>query len=89
MEIVGWISSAILAATIIHQVWTQWKEGNSEGVSLGLFLGQILANIGFIVYSIHQGDWVFIFTNSLLLATNLTGYAITLRHRKQEEHASV
>lgn len=89
MEIVGWVSSAILAATIIHQVWKQWKDGNSEGVSLGLFVGQILANIGFIVYSVHQGDWVFTFTNTLLLATNLIGYAITLRHRKQEEHASV
>jgi uncharacterized protein with PQ loop repeat len=89
MQIVGWISSAILAVTIIQQVWKQWKHGSSEGVSLGLFAGQCLANLGFIAYSLHTRDWVFTFTNCLLLAANLVGYGLTLRQRKQEEHASV
>ena len=89
MELVGWSSSLILAVTIVHQVYKQWKQGSSEGVSIWLFLGQSLANTGFIVYSLHQRDWVFTCTNSRLLLTNLTGYLLTLRQHHQEEHAAV
>lgn len=88
MESIGWLSSAILAITIIHQVYSQWKEGKSEGVSSWLFMGQCAANIGFIVYALSTPDWVFVFTNALLLATNLTGYALTLKQQKQENHVS-
>ncbi|HEY9840051.1 MAG TPA: PQ-loop repeat-containing protein [Candidatus Obscuribacterales bacterium] len=94
MELVGWSSSLILAVTIVHQVYKQWKQGSSEGVSIWLFLGQSLANTGFIVYSfhqrgLHQGVWVFTLTNSLLLVTHPTGHLLTLRQHHQEEHAAV
>lgn len=85
MDMIGWLSSGILAITILYQVYRQWREGHSEGVSVWLFVGQCIANIGFIVYSLSKPDWVFVFTNALLLATNLTGYVLTLRqHRKQQ-----
>lgn len=86
MEIVGWVSSAILAVTLMQQVWKQWHEHNAEGVSIWLFIGQCLANTGFIIYSLAQKDWVFTSTNGLLLMTNLTGFWLT--HRQQAEHAA-
>ncbi|MGV3525395.1 MAG: hypothetical protein ACO1RX_14285 [Candidatus Sericytochromatia bacterium] len=88
MEIIGWISSAILAVTIIHQVYTQWRDEESAGVSLGLFVGQCAANIGFIVYALDKPDWVFVFTNALLLLTNLIGFFLTQKQQKQEEAAA-
>ena len=33
--------------TIAKQVYKQWHEGTSEGVSKWLFLGQIAASVGF------------------------------------------
>lgn len=88
MEIVGWSASLVLAVTLIHQIYRQWKDNSAEGVSVWLFVGQALANVGFLIYSVHQRDWVFCFTNGLLLITNLVGYLLTLRQHK-EEHAAV
>lgn len=85
MDMIGWLSSGVLAVTIFYQVYRQWREGHSEGVSVWLFIGQCVANMGFIIYSLSKPDWVFVFTNALLLATNLTGYVLTLRqHRRQQ-----
>jgi MtN3 and saliva related transmembrane protein len=41
VEAIGWLSSAILLLTLGRQVWKQWQQGTSEGVSQWLFLGQI------------------------------------------------
>src|SRR5688572_7726834 len=51
IEAVGWLSSALLVATLVHQVRKQWKSGHSEGVSRWLFIGQLAASVGFVVYS--------------------------------------
>ena len=82
-EIIGWVSSAILVLTIGKQVWKQWQEGSSEGVSKWLFLGQIAASVGFTAYSFLVRNWVFVITNALMLLNGLAGYAITLRHRRR------
>jgi uncharacterized protein with PQ loop repeat len=82
-EILGWASSCILVMTIAKQVYKQWHEGTSEGVSKWLFLGQIAASVGFTVYSWLVRNWVFVATNALLLLNGLAGYAITLRHRRR------
>ncbi len=79
-EIIGWASSLILLATIIAQVRKQWKTESNEGVSKLLFAGQIVASIGFILYSVLTGDIVFIVTNSMLLISNVTGVWIYLRN---------
>jgi MtN3 and saliva related transmembrane protein len=83
-EIIGWVSSFILVLTIGKQVWKQWQEGSSEGVSKWLFLGQIAASAGFTVYSWLVKNWVFVVTNTLMLVNGFAGYAITLRHRRRE-----
>lgn len=84
-EVVGWVSSGILILTLAKQVFKQWKEGSSEGVSKWLFVGQMAASIGFTTYSVLTGDAVFIVTNSILLLNGLAGLLIVLHHRRKEE----
>lgn len=86
-ELLGWLSSAILVATILKQVHKQWREGSSEGVSRWLFVGQIAASTGFTVYSALVGNAVFVVTNAILLASAVTGLVIVLRHRRRARRA--
>lgn len=83
-EIIGWISSAILLATLVKQVHKQWREGTSEGVSRWLFVGQTAASAGFTTYSILVKNWVFVVTNALLLINALVGWVILFRNKKRE-----
>lgn len=48
----GWLSSAILLLTLLGQVRQQWLADNVQGVSPWLFFGQVLASLGFIIYSV-------------------------------------
>jgi uncharacterized protein with PQ loop repeat len=84
-EIVGWASSVILVLTIGKQVYKQWHEGSSEGVSKWLFIGQMAASLGFTVYSWLVGNMVFVVTNSLMLLNALAGFAIVRHHRKRQQ----
>lgn len=81
IEIIGWASSIILLLTLIKQVHKQWKERTSEGVSMWLFIGQILASIGFLIYSILLGNWVFTVTNSLLVINSIFGLVLYFYYR--------
>lgn len=83
VDAVGWISSAILILTIGKQVYKQWHDGTSKGVSTWLFVGQLAASIGFTIYSILVRNWVFVVTNALMVVNGLLGYAITIRHRRR------
>jgi MtN3 and saliva related transmembrane protein len=82
---IGWAASAILVVTIVYQVWRQWHTGASEGVSRWLFVGEILASIGFVVYSAHVGNLVFVVTNSVLLLAAMAGLGIVLFQRKEDD----
>lgn len=75
-DIIGWASSVILLITLIKQVYKQWKDGETEGLSRWLFIGQMLASVGFTVYSYLVGNWVFTVTNALLTINNLIGIAL-------------
>ena len=81
-ELIGWIAAAILVATIGRQVYTQWRDGTTAGVSKWLFVGQLSASTGFVIYSWLLRDWVFVATNAVMLLTALLGQAIYLRNRK-------
>lgn len=83
IEIIGWASSIILLLTLIKQVHKQWKERTSEGVSMWLFIGQILASIGFLIYSILLGNWVFTVTNSLLVINSIFGIVLYFYYREK------
>ncbi len=81
-EIIGWVSSLILVLTIGKQVYKQWQENSSEGVSKWLFIGQMAASIGFLVYSLLVWNPVFIATNGVMVLNGLVGLLIVLRHRR-------
>lgn len=84
VEAVGWVSSLILVLTIAKQVYKQWREGSSEGVSKWLFVGQMAASLGFTVYSWLVSNWVFVVTNAVMLLNGLAGLLIVLHHRRRE-----
>ena len=83
-EAVGWVSSLILVLTIAKQVYKQWQEGSSEGVSKWLFVGQMAASLGFTIYSWLVSNWVFVVTNAVMLVNGLVGLLIVLHHRRRE-----
>jgi uncharacterized protein with PQ loop repeat len=81
--IIGWLSSAVLLATIARQVFTQWKSGQTAGISRWLFLGQVTASTGFAVYSFLLQNWVFLATNLMLIAAAVAGELIYLQNRRK------
>ncbi len=83
-EAIGWISSFILVLTLGKQVFKQYRDKSSEGVSKWLFIGQIAANTGFLIYSWLVGNWVFVVTNSLMLVNGFVGFFITLHNRRNQ-----
>ncbi|HKR01407.1 MAG TPA: SemiSWEET family transporter [Pyrinomonadaceae bacterium] len=84
-ELVGWVSSFILVLTIGKQIYKQWQEGSSENVSKWLFIGQMAASLGFLIYSWLVSNWVFVVTNLLMLLNGILGLGIVLYHRKREQ----
>ncbi len=84
-DIIGWASSIILLLTLIKQVYKQWKDGETEGVSKWLFVGQLFASIGFTVYSYLVGNWVFTVTNGLLTINNIIGICLYFYFRKSKK----
>ena len=88
-EVIGWASSVILLLTIIVQVKKQWQTGSNDGVSKWLFVGQVASSIGFTIYSVLTWNVVFIFTNAVLLLSNLTGVVIYFRNRRSESNQIV
>lgn len=83
-EIIGWASSIILLITLIKQVYKQWKERTGEGVSKLLFIGQLLASVGFTIYSYLVGNWVFTVTNGILTINNIIGLWLSFYFRKKK-----
>ena len=81
IELIGWISAIILLCTISKQIYKQWQDGTSAGVSKWLFIGQIIASIGFTVYSCLVHNWVFVVTNALMALSAVLGLAIVMHHR--------
>ena len=63
----------MLFATIVRQVQVQWRAGPGSGVSSWLFIGQLIASLGFAWYSFLVGNAVFVVTNMLLAITALIG----------------
>lgn len=76
----GWAASAILLATLARQVYVQWRDKRTDGVSSWLFIGQMTASVGFAVYSWLIGNWVFVVTNIMLILTAVIGQLIYRRN---------
>ena len=84
-EIIGWASSLILLLTLVKQVYKQWKDGTSEGISSFLFVGQVFASVGFTIYSFLVKNWVFTITNGLLTINNIIGICLYFYFRKNQK----
>lgn len=82
-DMIGWISTFILCATISRQVYAQWKTKSTAGVSKWLFIGQLVASIGFVAYSVLLENWVFMFSNVFLVVTALVGQMIYTQNKKR------
>jgi MtN3 and saliva related transmembrane protein len=87
-DAIGWTASAVLLTTIGRQVYTQWKSGKSAGVSKWLFVGQMAASIGFVVYSFMLENWVFVVTNVFMLITACIGQILFLRSKTNAPSAT-
>jgi len=82
-ELIGWFAAAVLLATIGRQVYSQWRDGSTKGLSRWLFIGQITASLAFVVYSWLLRNWVFVVTNMLMLGTAVVGEWILLTNRRR------
>lgn len=80
-QLIGWSASLVLLCTILSQIYRQWQQRTSKGVSPWLFIGQFVASTGFVVYSWMVRDVVFIVTNLLLLVSAVFGLGMLLWHR--------
>jgi MtN3 and saliva related transmembrane protein len=83
---IGWMSSVVLLATLIRQVYTQWKSREATGVSRWLFVGQLSASTGFTVYSFLLGNWIFASSNIAILATAVAGEVTYLRNKRRQNN---
>ncbi|WP_425488030.1 hypothetical protein [Marilutibacter penaei] len=84
VDALGWTASGVLLLTLGRQVWVQWRERRTEGVSSWLFIGQMTASLGFTVYSALIGNAVFVLTNAALLLTAIAGQLIYRRNVRRE-----
>lgn len=83
-ELIGWISTVVLCATISRQVYTEWKTKSTAGVSKWLFIGQLAASAGFVVYSFMLENWVFVASNVFLLLTALLGQFLYIKNKRSK-----
>jgi MtN3 and saliva related transmembrane protein len=84
-DITGWTSALILLLTISRQVYTQWRSRSTAGVSHWLFIGQLAASTGFVIYSYLVENWVFVATNFFMLLVAITGQLIYRSNKLREE----
>jgi uncharacterized protein with PQ loop repeat len=84
-DITGWASALILILTISRQVYKQWRTRSTAGVSSWLFIGQLAASTGFVIYSYLVENWVFVATNAFMLVTAVVGQLIYHSNRQREE----
>jgi uncharacterized protein with PQ loop repeat len=79
---VGWVSTALLLLTLIRQVYKEWKSGSTAGLSKWLFIGQMAASVGFIIYSWLLHNWVFIGSNAAILVVAVVGQTLFAHNRR-------
>jgi len=87
-DVIGWAASAVLIATLVHQVRVQWQERSTEGVSGWLFIGQLAASLGFLTYSWLIENPIFVVSNGVLVLTALAGQLVYRRNRRIEKSSA-
>jgi MtN3 and saliva related transmembrane protein len=82
IDILGWGSSVVLLATLVRQVYTQWRTRATAGVSRWLFVGQCTASAGYTAYSLLLHNWVYVSSNVAILLTAVVGEGLYVRNRR-------
>ena len=82
-DILGWMATVVLMATLIRQMVKQWQSSHPDAVSKWLFVGQMTASTLFTIYSALLGSSVFVVTNALLLLTAVIGQVLAWRRRRK------
>ena len=85
IDIIGWLSASALLITLVAQIVTQWRDRTSKGVSPWLFIGQLSASLGFIIYSVLVNNTIFIVTNALIAGVALFGQYTYYRNRRTKQ----
>lgn len=80
---IGWAAALLLLATLGRQVYSQWRDRSAQGVSRWLFIGQFASSTGFIVYSVMLSNWVFVFTNAMILVVAAVGQRVTSANKRR------
>ena len=83
IELIGWASSVVLLATLLRQVYVQYRSGSVGGLSKWLFIGQMAASVGFAVYSWLLKNWVFTVSNIAILAVAVVGELLYAKNRRK------
>ncbi len=87
-ELLGWFASLVLVVTLAHQVLTQWRTGTSRGISVWLFIGQLVASLSFALYATIADNLVFVVTNGLIAVSACVGLAVWLHHHRVAERSA-
>lgn len=85
-HIFGYVASAVLFATLVTQIHKQWQRGTTKGVSRWLFIGQLVASIGFTIESAVIGSTLFVGVNSVLALSAVVGMSLWFYQRRRERN---
>ena len=83
-DVIGWLASAVLLATLVRQIVATARDPDAKGVSRWLFAGQCVASLGFVVYSVMVENVVFVATNAAILATAVVGQVVVSRRKSRQ-----
>jgi uncharacterized protein with PQ loop repeat len=72
-DLIGWLASAVLFATLFRQVWTQIRTRSAAGLSRWLFVGQMTASVLFLAYGLLLRNWVFSVSNGCCRSQRSSG----------------
>ena len=62
------------------------RDPEAKGVSRWLFLGQCVASVGFVVYSLMVDNLVFVATNAAILVTAIVGQCLVARRKSRRSN---
>lgn len=84
-DVIGWLASAVLLATLVRQILATARDPDAKGVSRWLFVGQCVASLGFVVYSVMVENPVFVATNAAILVTAVVGQWVVARRKSRHD----
>ena len=73
MEWIGWLAAGVLLFTVGSQVVSQLRSRSTRGVSIWLYIGQVVASTLFTIHAINTEAWVFAVVNPITGLAGLVG----------------